>query len=869
MELSIMRLPIVLLFSAMSVFPAFKTEMLSDDVRIDRTYGSQEAQVCRIICDSAGGYSVFWLEKSMNGDSYLKGRCFDLSGTPRAEERNLFNFNTVSGMSFGSVEGSGYGTYALILSQELGGAYQYLFQRFDFDLTSFDPAPVPICTVLAPLGMSAAIDRDYQLVTALTAEGAHVLDYDTMKVFYHNRAGLAGRIVHPCDYTSASGIIYPVAAVVHRQKKVTLFFQHYKWVGTGLVDWSGISSRTVSFEDNQLAWVSGFQTIYETQGTAAPAFYGAYGREDYYSAWCGYGENGQCAVAEVKDDGSLDGDKLMNGFQVGWSFIGGGFQGKHALVSGTTGDSIWLTTYSPEIPSMPAFVGLGNNARAGMDFNGNTSVFRERDKSVFFSRRGSDTLSNIRINSMDSDPVIASCVTLSGAGGGFAAFKDRNSDSVTLAAYPDSGIWTAAVPANGGYGYPRLAGDASRVVMAMTRPGSSTDTAVVMHVWNRLTGSLSASRNVSDNGAMAVLPDVAISGNRVAVVWEDRRPARGDTSYVFLQLFDTLGNAVGGNIPVSPGTSPRVTAAESGRFLITFNYSTTTVTIVGGIPVVRFRSNVFACLFNSQGAVEVPVFRVNVQPDAAASPSSCAVSGNGNNLVLWLESGKLFGRLVGPGGSFVGGVKRFADLDSAVSSFAASRVNDSVSAVAWHDRNSGEVRYAFFTGDNTPLGVSVTASNRRVDSDLPVSIGVSGCDSTVVVMWLDGQYYSRTKHRLLADFIRLPGGASTALEKRVPGPLSGRQVELELSPNPFNPRVAIRIRSSVKAGPVTLRIFDIRGNLIKDLSAAVLNGNLSGRSGEIWWNGTDRADRRVAAGIYLIELGHRGSRISRPVHLMR
>jgi hypothetical protein len=70
------------------------------------------------------------------------------------------------------------------------------------------------------------------------------------------------------------------------------------------------------------------------------------------------------------------------------------------------------------------------------------------------------------------------------------------------------------------------------------------------------------------------------------------------------------------------------------------------------------------------------------------------------------------------------------------------------------------------------------------------------------------------------------------------------------APNPFNPETRIRF-SIAKSEPVSLRIYDVRGRLVRTLCA---NENLTAGSHELTWNGTDDHRAPVGSGMYFYEL---------------
>jgi len=69
------------------------------------------------------------------------------------------------------------------------------------------------------------------------------------------------------------------------------------------------------------------------------------------------------------------------------------------------------------------------------------------------------------------------------------------------------------------------------------------------------------------------------------------------------------------------------------------------------------------------------------------------------------------------------------------------------------------------------------------------------------------------------------------------------------TPNPFNPTTVIRYDLAAPAD-VTLRIYDIRGALVKSLE----RGHRPAGRYEIGWNGENEQGERVASGVYFCEL---------------
>ena len=72
---------------------------------------------------------------------------------------------------------------------------------------------------------------------------------------------------------------------------------------------------------------------------------------------------------------------------------------------------------------------------------------------------------------------------------------------------------------------------------------------------------------------------------------------------------------------------------------------------------------------------------------------------------------------------------------------------------------------------------------------------------------------------------------------------------LGASPNPFNPRTAIRFALADDANP-RLRIYDLRGRAVRTLEP----GWLPAGEHRVIWEGTDDNGRSVASGNYLVRL---------------
>jgi hypothetical protein len=83
-------------------------------------------------------------------------------------------------------------------------------------------------------------------------------------------------------------------------------------------------------------------------------------------------------------------------------------------------------------------------------------------------------------------------------------------------------------------------------------------------------------------------------------------------------------------------------------------------------------------------------------------------------------------------------------------------------------------------------------------------------------------------------------------------------------PNPFNPTTTIRFSVREK-GPVTLRVYDVAGRLVRTIVDEVRD---AGAYSEVW-NGTNNRDSRVASGIYFYRMEAPGFSRSRKMAILQ
>ena len=83
-------------------------------------------------------------------------------------------------------------------------------------------------------------------------------------------------------------------------------------------------------------------------------------------------------------------------------------------------------------------------------------------------------------------------------------------------------------------------------------------------------------------------------------------------------------------------------------------------------------------------------------------------------------------------------------------------------------------------------------------------------------------------------------------------------------PNPFNPSTSIAF-SAPRAGEVSVRIFNVRGELVRTL----LDGRVEAGEHTVQWNGTDDRDAPVASGVYMYRVDGFGESFTRKMALVK
>lgn len=103
---------------------------------------------------------------------------------------------------------------------------------------------------------------------------------------------------------------------------------------------------------------------------------------------------------------------------------------------------------------------------------------------------------------------------------------------------------------------------------------------------------------------------------------------------------------------------------------------------------------------------------------------------------------------------------------------------------------------------------------------------------------------------VLCSFTSFSGGEVEVSEDIVPAVLHPLQIK-SCSPNPFRSRIDLRVMlNDAKKGSLSLKIYNLRGQLLKTLSL------IADKTGEyvLSWDGCDENGREVASGVYLCKV---------------
>jgi hypothetical protein len=144
-----------------------------------------------------------------------------------------------------------------------------------------------------------------------------------------------------------------------------------------------------------------------------------------------------------------------------------------------------------------------------------------------------------------------------------------------------------------------------------------------------------------------------------------------------------------------------------------------------------------------------------------------------------------------------------------------------------------------WTTEDIPHETVTSTLPMRTIGERIAALGLTG--STVAV---EVKAYSNNAGRSFRGFGYLHTSGNNA----------GAVVMAQNSPNPFNPSTKIRFATS-KAGSVSLRVYNVRGELVK----TIVNERMSQGSHEVSWDGRATSGQTVASGVYYAKASLEGA----------
>ncbi|HQF43962.1 MAG TPA: FlgD immunoglobulin-like domain containing protein, partial [Ignavibacteriaceae bacterium] len=157
--------------------------------------------------------------------------------------------------------------------------------------------------------------------------------------------------------------------------------------------------------------------------------------------------------------------------------------------------------------------------------------------------------------------------------------------------------------------------------------------------------------------------------------------------------------------------------------------------------------------------------------------------------------------------------------------------------------------YPTSTGDG-----EILLQYKDVEEPSSVTVGMENDSQDIGLLYLFNEVYDVTANELESEFaIKITTDIPTITfvdEDTKVNNLVPKNYSLEQNyPNPFNPQTRIRY-SLPEAGNVTLKIFKVDGEMIKELE----NTNKRAGSYEIVWDGTNNNGMKVSSGVYFYQL---------------
>jgi len=224
-----------------------------------------------------------------------------------------------------------------------------------------------------------------------------------------------------------------------------------------------------------------------------------------------------------------------------------------------------------------------------------------------------------------------------------------------------------------------------------------------------------------------------------------------------------------------------------------------------------------------------------------SSPLSIVLDGNYNSVA---RTGTLVATVTNDSTATISGTIQFAVTENAIPySWGPNLTTVEHVCRVMLPNASGEA-VSILAGDTIVRSRNFTINSAWVDTNI------------VIVVFVQ----SSAKLIFQSDEIKLT--TLTGVEENEPeNPLPA----FSISPNPFRTQTDIRLQLPDNSSPATkLQIFDISGRLVKSFSLSDI-----GHRSSVTWTGVDDAGRRVASGVYIVQLDMNGERLTQKVLLLK
>ncbi len=763
---------------------------LVDDARIDVVPPATAASDPTVICDSVGHYTVVWYEA---GDDSIRvmGRAFYHNGEPRTETIQILN--TLPSATI-KVAASERGDFVLTWFQPEHSssdvaAHLYL-RRFRSDLTPrnvFRQWVNQSADALEVRSCAAAMDRDGNVFVAY-AEKLDGVYQERITVAYYDDGGEQG------SWTIGAGSGYDSyrvsACCFVRPDHINLFLQLDEEVSSGYVDQA--LSRILRFDGSDVVSVGGFQELVRAKTWSGAGDWHIDGAaiERWNAAIAVFNDTTGARLARIDSTGALDGQLVtlaMNPSAGEWKIrdynglrCAAGLNGAYAVLRRTVDDSL-LMSWADSLKGNPTNTvtvtgGRWGTASVALDGSGGRLVAWDERGSIFLRRFGAAALPQHRINSDGANPL--ACASALGPNGywGVAAWSCGDRETIGLSVtginhwshslWPE---WAVTFPGITRFGMPRVDLVDTTACVAYLRDEGGADTSLVLALRGKRGGALLTERTVNDNGTRPARADFAAAEDSIVVLWEDRRAAHGDTSWIYGQAFDRAGSVVGGNFAVAPGSDPAL-CSGGGRFALSWTEATVKyIPMPGGGTIPFVTSDIYYAPLGAGGQPELTPVTVDTTDGNTHSSDICPVFGG--TFVVWLRQqtagSTIYGRCF-DGQTPVSDPIAYSECTFASSPCVAA-IGDSCAVVTWVNEDAGAVEYLTVDGYGEAVGTISRVNRESIDLATSPSPSVSATNGNeMLITWLNRRYRGTDQRQALAELVLVDGITGVAYPSAPP-----------------------------------------------------------------------------------------------------